>query len=260
MNLRPFIKGAWMWCCKHAPKLLAGTAIAAEALGFYFMHKEAPVVNDRLKALPEGATWKDKFKAAGPVYLPAAGMLVLSAGCIIGGCTLGEHRVAMMASLYSASEAVLRKYEEQAIDKLGKEKAEELHKAVAQEVLEDANIDPSQILNTGKGNTLFYDPLTGRAFRSSIEAVKNDSLEFKKYILNNMWGSVNDWYDELGIEHAKLADIVGWNVDHNINPWYQEGSYNGELCWVIRHLEEPVMYNGKQPKSFDCCEACYPED
>lgn len=260
MNLRPLMKTLWDWAKRNSTKLLAGGAIGSEIFGFWLMHKEAPIVRDRLDELGDDATWKEKFKAAGPVYLPAAGMLLLSIGCIAGGCAVGEKKAALIASLYSASQATLQRTEQELIEAVGPEKAQEIHRRVANDILKDNPMDPTMVEETGKGKILFFDPLAGRYFRSSPDAVKNDTADFKNYVLSKCFGSVNDWYEHLGIRRAKLGDSQGWLIEHNIDMWLDEGHHDcGELCWVIRHLNEPVLYNGKRPKNFNECENCYIE-
>lgn len=255
MNAKILLRALWSWTKQNSTKLLACGAIGAEVLGYYFMHREAPIVRDRLDALGADATLLDKIKAAGPVYLPAAGMLVLSAGCIIGGCAIGESRVAMMAGLYSASEATLRKYEEKMLDTLGEEKAQKMHDEVSKE-LEDGigkTYNPSQVEYTTHGGHLFYDNLSSRFFTSSEAYVLKAAETINSKIYNrDSWVSVNEWYDELGIRHAKLAGPFGWNIDHKLQvSFYADRTEDGTLYDVIVYFDKPRLYNGKLPKNYD---------
>lgn len=260
MAIKPLFRTILGWTKRNSTKLLAGGAITSQILGYWFMHREAPIVHERIKALGENATWKDKFKAAGPVYLPAAGMLLLSSGCIIGGCALGEKKAAVMASLYSASEAALRRYEKKVVETIGEDKAQELHDAVASEVVKEKPPKCREIFETGRGNVLFYDPLTDGYFRSDLGRVKSDIGDFKAHVLTKSFGSVNDLREFLGLNNAKLADFFGWSIDKNIDVWFDKGEdQSQELCWVIRYMQEPVWYNGKEPRDFNCeYERCYP--
>ena len=262
MNLRPLFKGIWSWTKRNSTKLLAAGAITAEAFGFYFMHREAPVVRDRLEELGPDAKWIDKLKAAGPVYLPAAGMFILSAGCIVGGCAVGEKKAAIMASLYSMSEATLRKYEQEIVDKVGEKKAKEIHDSVAQDLLDERPLTPTEVILTGKGNVLFFDPWSGRYFRSSLDAVKNDIADYNTFVSSQCWATFNDFYDCLGIGEAQCAEYFGYNLDHKLVVAFDEGSTTNtkELCWVLRYAEKPVMWNGKQARNFRECENCYIND
>ncbi len=252
MNMKLFARAFGNWCKRNSTKILAGVAIVSEGLGFYFMHREAPIVRDRLDELGDDAKWYEKIKVAGPVYLPALGMFLLSSGSIVGGCVIGDRKTAAAMALYSVTDAALHKTEEKLVEVLGDEKAQEVHKAVANDILKSNPVSAKEVSLTGKGNVLFFEPLSGRYFRSSLEAVKNDNVDFKAFVIRHIWGSANDWYTFLGLERAKLANIVGWNVEHNMNAYFDEGhTKDGELCWVIRHSSEPILGDGCKPIDFD---------
>ena len=252
MNVRAIGRVIGGWCKRNSTKILAGVAIVSEALGFWFMHKEAPIVRDRLDELDENAKWYEKVKVAGPVYLPAIGMLLLSSGSIIGGCVIGDRKLAAATALYSVTDAALRKTEAKLVEVLGDDKAQEVHKAVADDILKSDPVKVKEVALTGKGDVLFYEPLSGRYFRSSLDAVKNANVDFKAYVIKEIWGSANNWYDFLGIEKAKFGNYFGWNVDHNLNAYFSEGhTTDGELCWVIRHINEPILADGCIPKDYD---------
>lgn len=243
MNTKGLIRMVSKWVRNNSTKLLAGIAVASEIAGFYFMHKEAPIVRDRIEALPEGANWKDKFKAAGPVYLPAAGMLLLSTGCIIGGCALGEKRVAIVSGLYTASEAALRKYEEKVIDTIGRDKANDIQKGLAEDLMREKPASQMNICATGKGDQLFYEPLSGRYFTSEKNAVVAAVNEANRICVGDMWIRVNEWFEQLGLEEVGLGDSVGWNVDHLIDISFTPASTpDDRTCFVIGYYNLPVLY------------------
>ena len=252
MNVRLIARTFGNWCKQHSTKILAGVAIVSEGLGFYFMHREAPIVRDRLDELGDDAKWYEKIKVAGPVYLPALGMFLLSSGSIVGGCVIGDRKAAAAMALYSVTDAALHKTEAKLVEVLGDEKAQEVHNAVANDILKSNPVAAKEVSLTGKGNVLFYEPLSGRYFRSSLDAVKNANVDFKEFVIRHIWGSANDWYTFLGLERANLANFVGWNVEHNMNAYFDEGhTVDGELCWVIRHINKPILGDGCEPINYD---------
>lgn len=259
MDLKPILKGFWGWTKRNSTKLLAAGAILAEATGFYFMHREAPIVRKRLDELGPDAKWTDKLKAAGPVYLPAVVMFVISSGCIIGGCAAGEHKAAVLATLYSASEAGARRLEKKIVDEFGKDKAQELHDKVADDLAKQTPPIPDEIEETGNGHDLFFDPWTGRWFRSSLKAFEAANARFKDYILKNMWGSFNDWLEFQGREKGECGDMVGWNVEHMFECYTRgdERYLDRELYRKINYVTKPVLYNGKDPRPFSDQDCCY---
>ena len=262
MVVKSFLKTVWKWTKRNSPRLLAGGAITSTALGYFFMHKEAPIVRKKLDELPEDATIWDKVKVGGPVYLPAILMFLMSSGCIVGGCAVGEKRAAIMASLYSASEASIRRLEKKMVEELGEEKTQELHdKASEEAALLNAPENPNDIICTGKGNQLCYELMTGQWFRSSLPAIENDAAIFNKHLVHNCWMDFNDWLtDGLGISRARFAEFFGFNLDHMVTLKISDSHrlVDGESYHIIDYCGGPVMYNGKRGIEFSACDDCYP--
>jgi len=256
MNVRPLVKTFANWCKRHSTKILATIAIGAEAAGFYFMHKEAPIVRDRLEELPEDAKMIDKIKAAAPVYIPAAGMFLLSSGAIVGGCALGEHRVAMLTGLYTASETALRKYEERVVEKLGKDQAREVKDETLKEVLKDSKTCGNEIIYTGNGGDIFFEPYSGRYFASSREAIDRGIAEFEKRLHSDIWCSLNQLYDCWDIPRTNLGGYFGWNSDDIIDGPLDIGfsgsiAPNKHSCQEINFYNEIKLYDGSSPRYYD---------
>lgn len=262
MNLRPIFHGLWQWTKRNSTKLLAAGAITAEAMGFWFMHKEAPIVQKRLEELGPDAKWYEKIKVAGPVYLPAIGMLLLSTGCIVGGCAVGERKAAIMASLYSASEASLRRLEQKVVDEIGPEKAQELHDKAAEDLAKQNPPKPDDIKCTGNGNDLFYEVMTGQWFRSSLPAVKKAACDFNEYIdtEKSCMQEFNEWLRCLEIEQAKFGDYFGFTLNNKveIKPFAEYRMNDGQLYFILDYVNRPVMYNGKEAIEFRRYEDCFP--
>lgn len=247
MNTKMIFKTLSHWFKKNSTKILASTAIAAEAVGFYFMHREAPIVRDKLAQLDEktdgNATWKDKIKTAAPVYLPALGMLVLSSGCIVGTCVAGERKAALLSGLYTASEAALSKYEKKVVEVLGKDKAQEIHDEMARDLMNEKPCGQMNVYATGKGDQLFYEPLSGRYFTSEKLEVEATLNRCNRTIIGDMWISANEWFEELGLEPVGLGEMFGWNVDHLMDIYFSTAETpDNRTCFVIGYSNTPVLY------------------
>lgn len=243
-----FLKPIWAFCKKHATKLLAGLAIGSEAAAIYLTAKEAPIVQERLNALPPDATRWDRFKTAGKVYLPAAIMTAISMTSIVTGTVIGDKRQVMLESLCSASNAALAGYQKKVVDAIGKEKAAEIEDSVAQELMEQTPPPVNKVFATGKGDQLIFDPLSGRYFTSNLNEVVAAANRLNAQIITEMWVSVNEWYSELGLEDIGLGDSSGWSVDHFIDipndpkKFMTRMSEDGRSCAVISYYNRPIRY------------------
>ena len=256
MNVKPLAKTVLKFLKRHSTKILAGVAIAAEGAGFYLMHKEAPIVRDRIDELGENPTFAQKFKAAAPVYIPAAGMFLLSTGAIIGGCALGEHRVAVLSSLYTASEAMLHQGEETVVEKFGKEEAEQMKEEAVKEVMQSRLLTGNEIIYTGNGTDIFFEPFSGRYFASSREAVNRGIAKFETILHSDIWASLNQLYSCWDIPETDLGGFFGWNTDDIIDKPFDVGfsgsiAPNEHSCQAIHFYNEIKTYNGMTPKYYE---------
>lgn len=250
MNLKPILKTGVRLLKKHSTKLLAGGAIVSELFALYFVHKKAPVVKERLEALPDNATRLDKFKTAAVLYLPAIGMFFTSGACVIGCCAVGEMHAAAMANLAMISEARLSKYEDKMSEMIGEDKVKELKQAVAEEAVEKRSVlQPYDIVTTEHGGDLFFDEWSGRYFTSSWAYIKQAVADFNGSLGGvNMWGTVNDFYMQLDIPTIPAGGYAGWNVDYKLEIDRDDThTPDGRPVGVLIYYTCPKLYNDRLP-------------
>ena len=51
-----------------------------------------------------------------------------------------------------------------------------------------------EVVLTGCGNSLFYDPMSGRYFRSDIEHIKKAVNELNRHMIADMYVSLNEFF------------------------------------------------------------------
>lgn len=238
------LKPLWGFCKKHATKILAGLAIGSEAAALYLTAKEAPVVKEKLEALPEDATKMDKFKVAAKGYLPAGAAASVSFASIIVGTIIGEQQKAVLSAAGAAAQLAAAKYQ-QALEKQGgKEAVKKVEEDINRECMTDKTVTkPLNVIATGKGDDLFFDPLTGRTFTSCRTEIEKAAIRLNKKIFNSIWMSVNEWYEELNISEVGLATDKGWNVDHMLDIGFQpQMTEDGRACLAICYYNRPIRY------------------
>ena len=253
MQIKPIFKNILKFTKKHAPKILAGSAILSEIVGFYFMHKEAPIVRKKLDELDKDATLMDKLKVAGPIYLPAFLMLVASGACTIGTVVIGESRIAAATNAAVISEALASQYEKKLVEAVGAEKAQQMQDEIVGELAQKQMATSDVIFDTGHGEDIYFDILSGRYFRASDDFIAQCVININEKISNQycMWAEVNEWYDELGLENVYLAKDRGWNPDHpfriKIGEWISMP--DGRPCKPISYVQKPVDYADRNRKN-----------
>ena len=96
MNLKTFAKAARRSAGKNASKILGGLAITGSITAVYFAVTATPkamiLLDEKKQELGvEKLDVKTIVKTAGPVYVPTALSMVLSAGCVIGAARRFAH-------------------------------------------------------------------------------------------------------------------------------------------------------------------------
>lgn len=216
---------------KHSPEILTGMGIAGmisttvlavratpKALKDIEEYKET-VLSENEKIKPIDAvkvTWKH--------YIPAAITGTVSIACLIGANSVNAKRNAALATAYTLSEKALYDYREKVVETIGEKKEKDIQDKVAEKKIKNNPPKSSEILFTGYGDTMCFDPMSGRYFMSSVEKLKEAENQINKRMLHDITGyaSLNEFYDELDLPHTDVGDILGWNtfnlIDLDISP------------------------------------------
>lgn len=151
-------------------------------------------------------TWK--------LYIPAAITGITSITCLIGATSVNAKRNAALATAYKLSEAAFIEYKDKVVETIGDKKEKVIREKVAEDRIKKNPPVQNSIIMTGKGTTLFLEPVSGRYFQSDIEKIKRIENSINKRMLHDISGymSLNDFYDELGLEHTSIGYDLGWNA------------------------------------------------
>lgn len=179
------------------------------------------------------ATWKCY---AAPVLTG-----VLSAGCIIGSNRIGAKRRAALMAAYTISETALKEYQEKALEVVGKKKEQEIRDAVAKDKIANNPVSGKEVIVTGKGESLCFEPLSSRYFTSDIETIRRVVNDLNREMRDAMCISVNELYDALELRHTELGDSLGWNIEKGYIEldFSTQLSEDGRPCLVIGHRNAP---------------------
>lgn len=181
-------------------------------------------------------TWK--------CYIPTVLVGLGSIGCFVGANSISLRRNAVIASLYSLSEAALKEYQQKVIEVLGKSKEEKVHDALVQDKLDKDPASAKEVIVTGKGETLFYDSWSGRYFKTDMETVRRIQNDLNaKQLGGEMYVSLNDLYDELGLECVEMGNHIGWSVDYGqVDIRYTSKIAEGVPCIVMEYKPIPKEF------------------
>lgn len=174
-------------------------------------------------------------------YLPAAITGGVSVACLIGANSVNARRNAALATAYTLSESALKEYQEKVVETIGEKKEQSVRDAIAKDKLDQNPVINHEVIITDKGNTLCFDAVSGRYFKSDIEKLKKAVNELNRRMRDEMYISLNEFYYEIGLNGIGIGDELGWNIDNGyIEPDFSSQlAEDGTPCLVIGYYVQP---------------------
>lgn len=254
---------------KHSPEILTGLGIAGMITAAIMAVKATPKAMILIKEKKE-----QKYKECEPIldysiplegldenelmhlykltpieiikstfvcYIPAVVTGFISILCLIGANSVNAKRNAALATVYTISETALKEYQGKVIEAIGEKKEQAIKDMVAKDKIDKAPVSSKEVIVTEKGNTLCYDAVSGRYFKSDIDKIKKVENELNRRMLDEMYISLNDFYYELGLTNTRLGDELGWNIDKGFIDlqFSSQLSDDGTPCLVIDYRIAP---------------------
>ena len=247
-GLKQTIKSAGRVLTKYSPGILTGIGITGMIGATFMAVKATPKALYLIEAKKEESeveklTPVETIKTCWKCYIPATLTTVLSAACLIGASTVSAKQNAALATAYSISEAALREYQEKVVEVIGEKKEKAVRDAVAKDQIERNPVTKSEVvIIDSNSNTLCYEPLSGRYFKSTIDKIKKAEIKLDRQMIQEMYVSLNDFYWEIGLDGTDLGDKMGWNLSKG----YMDLSFSSQLaddgtpCAVIVYGIPPV--------------------
>lgn len=247
-GLKRTIKSAERALTKYSPGILTGIGIAGMIGATFMAVKATPKALYLIETKKEESEVEElipveTIKTCWKCYIPATLTTVLSAVCLIGASTVSAKRNAALATAYSISEAALREYQEKVVEVIGEKKEKAVRDAVAKDQIERDPVTKSEVvIIDSNSNTLCYEPLSGRYFKSTIDKIKKAEIKLDRQMIQEMYVSLNDFYWEIGLDGTDLGDQMGWNLSKG----YMDLSFSSQLaddgtpCAVIVYGIPPV--------------------
>ena len=247
-GLKRTIKSVERVLTKYSPGILTGIGIAGMIGATFMAVKATPkalylIETKKEESEVEELTPVETIKTCWKCYIPATLTTVLSAVCLIGASTVSAKRNAALATAYSISEAALREYQEKVVEVVGEKKEKAVRDAVAKNQIERDPVTKSEVvIIDSNSNTLCYEPLSGRYFKSTIDKIKKAEIKLDRQMIQEMYVSLNDFYWEIGLDETDLGDKMGWNLSKG----YMDLSFSSQLaddgtpCAVIVYGIPPV--------------------
>ena len=220
-----------------SPEILIGFGLAGMLTSTVLAVKATPKAIDILEQEDRELSKVDKFKLTWKCYAPAAIGYCASAACIIGANSVNAKRNAVLAGAYKLSENALLEYRDKVREVVGEEKEREIKDSIARDRVAKDNTAGNVIL-TGNGDSLCYDIHSGRYFRSTMDEINKILNQINYKLMQDNLLSVNDFYEEIGLEPIATGYDFGWNVDDGLIQLYftSDLTKDGQPC-IVMHFD-----------------------
>lgn len=187
---------------------------------------------------------KETIKTVWKCYVPTAVTMTVSIACLIGASSVHLKRNAVLATAYQLSEAAATEYRNKVVETIGAKKEEAIRDKVNKDRIDKNPVTKNEVIITEKGNTLCYDHMSGRYFKSDIDKINKAVNEINRQINQNYYVSLNDLYEELGLDGTSLGDLLGWNSDSGLLELHSSAllTDDGVPCLVLDFNNAP-KYN-----------------
>ena len=186
--------------CVGGAGVIATSVMAATATP-----KALRLLDEAEKDKGEELTKFEKFKVAGPAYIPAVVVGASTIACVFGANILNKRHQAALTSAYALLNESYKEYRTKMVELYGKEADENVRTEIAKDKYKEA-----EVLNAD-GKELFYDTFSGRYFESTMESVKDADYKINKLIMGDGGAFLNEYYEYLGIPPVDGGDDLGWS-------------------------------------------------
>jgi hypothetical protein len=258
-TLAKFAKDVKLSLSKHSPEILIAIGITGMVTTTVLAVKATPkalqLIEYRKEELDvEKLTPIETVKTTWKCYVPAAVSGVVATACIVGSHSVNARRNAALAAAYKLSESAFSEYRDSVVEVIGEKKEKVVRDKVSEKQIEEHPVKQTEVIVTGKGQTLCFDPLSHRYFYSSIDKI-NRAINKLNYQINtspfcNDGVTLNDFYEEIGIPGTMTGDSLGWTLHTGIIELYPsaqivEGDeeHEGEPC-IVLDFTNPPQYDG----------------
>ena len=246
-NLATIAKDIRKFASKRSPEILTGIGIAGMITTTILAVRATPKALELIEEQKEEESVDElssfeAVKVAWKPYIPAMVTCIASTACLIGASSVNTKRNAALATAYKLSETALSEYRDKVVETIGEKKERIVRDKVAEERVKKNPVSKNEVIVTGNGKTLCFDPISGRYFMCSIETIKKAENTLNKQMLHDISGyvSLNEFYDELGLDHTSVGNDLGWNTNQLIDiDFSSQLNDNGEPSVVLDYLVAP---------------------
>lgn len=230
---------------KHSPRLLFGGGILGLITAVVMSAKATPKAMEIIERRRQSG-WYEEYdrltvpkiplkvmiKDIAPVYLPTAGLVLLSTGMLLASDHIVRNRYSSLLALYGITQRALRDWDSSTAENVTQKK---YHK-IKEQVL--APQRPPEEADMIEGHRLFWDPISGRYFYArSVDTVRSIFKDINLMLVTEGFVPLSELYYQLNMAPAKFADDIGFRIeDAEVEPRF-DSTYIGDVAYIQVNYE-----------------------
>ena len=249
MQVSTIARGVKLFVANHGPEIATALSVAASINTAVLASKASVKASEEIKTVEAEVGTLENPKARLifrarlvwrtyiPTIISGAGTITL----IIASNRLSAKRQAALASVLASTQGYLSNYKETIKEVLDDETAAKVKETVAQKTVDKSDAKAAKAVIFNDGDTLIFEPLSGRYFRSSMNDVTAAVNRANVSCIQNFSVTLNEFFSELGLEDVGIGEMVGWNTDALIDVIFDAViSDDGEPALSISYDTEPT--------------------
>lgn len=269
-NVNQYFKMAARAVKKRSPEILTGIGIAGMITSTVLAVKATPKalkLIEKEKSDQNQKLWNEAYeksqenlkqitklkpidvvKVAWKPYIPSILLGTASVACLIGANSVHASRHAALYSAYKLSETALTEYKDKVKELVPEKKVKEIKQKLAEDKVDKiiekepkTKDTESKVIVSSDGDTWFIDPFTNQPFLSTTAKIDAAVNRVNRLLMGDMFASLSDLYDMLGLDHTSNSDDIGWCIDDGlIETDYSDAIVrNGKAYIVMDFLKRP---------------------
>lgn len=221
-----------------APYVLTVSALAGVGLTAFLTAKATLRAQDILiRDEAQDAPFKQRVALVWKEFVPALSVAAVTGASIVGLHGVLGRRVASVAAATAVAETQLDRLKTAVKEHVSPQQREEIQNATSRPMAE-ARIAPPVADDLAEGSQLCFEAYSGRYFIASMEDIRAAVNTLNAQINNSLYASINDLYDQLGLERTRYGDDVGWNSDHLIEPSFSADLTGDGRPYIVLDYEK----------------------
>lgn len=250
MDFSMIVKNLGRTISDNSPVILTGMAVAGSlgsvvlaAQGGMRAQRELDILRSEVEAgrADESLlTLQGKVKTTWKLYIPAGLMTGATVACVIGANSVHTRRNAAIMSAYSLTDKAFQEYKDKVVEQIGEKKEGEVRDEISKDRIE-SNPPTRETVVLGSGDSLCYDGVTGRYFKSDMQTIRKAINDINEQCLNQVYASQNDFYRLLGLAPIAVGEELGWRSDHLLDIDFSSHLTGDDTpCLSLDYLVGPI--------------------